>query len=44
MLRERGVEVREDIPGKASAGVPMDDALLDALSHVRGLVLLGVND
>jgi hypothetical protein len=43
-LRERGVDVREDIPSKPSAGVPMEDDLLDALSHERGLVLLGVND
>ena len=44
LLRERGVVVHEDIPGKPSAGVPMEDDLLDRLSHERGLVLLGVND
>jgi hypothetical protein len=44
VLRARGIDVREEIPGKASAGVPMDDELLDALAHERGLVLLGVND
>jgi hypothetical protein len=44
VLRERGIDVQEEIPGKPSAGVPMDDDLLETLAHERGLVLLGVND
>lgn len=44
LLRERGVEVEETIRGKASAGIPMDEDLLQSLGHERGLVLLGVND
>ncbi len=44
LLRERGVDVAEEIPGKPSAGIPMEADLLEALSGERGLVLLGVND
>ncbi len=44
LLRQRGVVVKEEIAGKASAGVPLDEQLLDQLSGEAGLVLLGVND
>ena len=43
-LRARGVEVKEDIPSKPFAGVPLDDELLGLLAQERGLVLCGVND
>jgi hypothetical protein len=44
LLRARGVDVRQEIPTKGSAGVPLDDELLERLAAERGLVLLGVND
>jgi hypothetical protein len=44
LLRARGIDVDEEIPVKGSAGVPLDDALLEQLAAERGLVLLGVND
>jgi hypothetical protein len=44
LLRAHGVDVGEEIPTKGSAGVPLDDALLERLAAERGLVLLGVND
>ncbi len=44
LLRERGIAVADEIRGKPSAGIPMEDDLLAALSGERGLVLLGVND
>ena len=44
MLRSRGIDVKEDIPVKPFAGVPLDDELLGLLSQERGLVLCGVND
>ena len=44
LLRERGIDVADDIPGKPSAGIPMEADLLEALAGERGLVLLGVND
>ena len=44
LLRERGIDVRDDIPSKPSAGIPMEADLLESLAHERGLVLLGVND
>ncbi len=44
ILRDRGVDVAEEIPSKGSAGIPLDDTLLDRLAGERGLVLLGVND
>ena len=43
-LRSRGFEVKEEIPSKPFAGVPLDDELLGRLSQERGLVLCGVND
>jgi hypothetical protein len=43
-LRARGVEVKEEIPSKPFAGVPLDEELLSLLSQERGLVLCGVND
>jgi hypothetical protein len=44
LLRRRGIDVKEEIPGKESAGLPLDDTLLAQLAQERGLVLLGVND
>jgi hypothetical protein len=44
LLHARGIDVSEDIPTKGSAGVPLDDELLERLAGERGLVLLGVND
>lgn len=44
ILRERGVDVKEEIIMKRSAGIPMDDQLLDRLKEEGGLILSGVND
>jgi hypothetical protein len=44
LLGERGVEVAEEIFSKRSAGIPMDDQVLDRLALEGGLVLSGVND
>ena len=44
LLRERGVEVEDEIIRKRSAGVPMDDQTLDRLALQGGLILSGVND
>lgn len=44
VLRSRGVDVKEDIPAKPYAGIPMEGDLLAATSREKGLVLLGVND
>jgi hypothetical protein len=44
LLRERGVDVKEEILSKRSAGVPMDEATLDRLALEGGLILSGVND
>jgi hypothetical protein len=44
ILRERGVDVKEEIVQKRSAGIPMDEELLDRLAEEGGLILSGVND
>ncbi|MET0995145.1 MAG: hypothetical protein ABWY20_14170 [Mycobacterium sp.] len=44
ILRERGVDVKDEILKKRSAGVPMDDQTLDRLAREGGLILSGVND
>ena len=44
LLRERGIDVAEEIVRKRSAGVPMDDQTLDRLALEGGLILSGVND
>lgn len=44
ILRERGVEVEEQIITKRSAGIPMEDEILDRLAAEGGLILSGVND
>jgi predicted O-methyltransferase YrrM len=44
LLRERGVDVAEEIIQKRSAGIPMEDQVLDRLALEGGLVLSGVND
>lgn len=44
ILRERGVEVTEEIITKRSAGIPMEDEVLDRLAARGGLILSGVND
>jgi hypothetical protein len=44
ILRDRGVDVNDEILHKRSAGIPMDDQLLDRLAAQGGLILSGVND
>ena len=44
ILRERGVEVNEEILVKADASTPMPAAMLDSLSREGGLVLCGISD
>jgi hypothetical protein len=44
MLRERGVEVEDEIFMKSSSARPMDDQLLDRLRQTEGLILCGVSD
>ena len=44
ILRERGVEVADEIIRKRTAGIPMEDQLLDRLALEGGLILSGVND
>ena len=44
ILRERGVDVKDEIIMKRSAGIPMDDQLLERLKEEGGLILSGVND
>lgn len=44
ILRQRGIEVREEILQKNDAGTPMPAALLASLSQEPGLVLCGVSD
>lgn len=44
ILRERGVEVSEEILVKGDASVPMPGALLARLAAEPGLVLCGVSD
>jgi hypothetical protein len=44
LLRERGVEVADEIVRKRTAGIPMEDQVLDRLALEGGLILSGVND
>jgi len=44
LLRERGIDVKEEIRGKAFAGGPVDDQTLGMLAQERGLLLCGVHD
>jgi hypothetical protein len=44
LLRDRGVDVEDEILQKRSAGVPMDEQTLDRLALEGGLILSGVND
>lgn len=44
ILRERGVDVRDEIITKADASVRMPDAMLQSLSGEGGLVLCGISD
>jgi hypothetical protein len=44
ILRARGIDVKDEIIQKRSAGIPMDDQLLDRLALEGGLVLSGCND
>jgi hypothetical protein len=44
ILRERGVEVNDEILVKADASNPMPAAMLDSLSREGGLVLCGISD
>lgn len=44
ILRERGVEVNEEILVKGDASSPMPQAMLNSLSQEGGLVLCGISD
>lgn len=44
ILRERGVEVNDEILVKENAGSPMPPAMLNSLSQEGGLVLCGISD
>ena len=44
ILRDRGVDVRDEILIKADASVRMPEALLQSLSGEGGLVLCGISD
>lgn len=44
ILRERGIEVADDIVIKDDASTRMPDALLQSLSGEGGLVLCGISD
>lgn len=44
ILRERGVDVRDEILIKADASVRMPEAMLQSLSGEGGLVLCGISD
>jgi len=44
ILRQRGIEVREEILQKDDASIPMPAALLASLSQEPGLVLCGISD
>lgn len=44
ILRERGVEVRNEILDKGDASVRMTDTLLQSLVDEEGLIALGVSD
>ena len=44
ILRERGIEVRDEILTKDDASVRMPDAMLQSLCGEEGLVLCGISD
>ena len=44
VLRERGIEVEEQIRRKSSAGRPMGENMLAELAGLNGLILAGVSD
>ena len=44
ILRDRGVEVRDEILIKADASTRMPEALLQSFSGEKGLVLCGISD
>jgi len=44
ILRGRGIDVKDEIYQKPSAGIPMDARVLDRLAEEGGLILSGVND
>ncbi len=44
ILRDRGIEVAEEILIKGDASTRMPDAMLQSLSGERGLVLCGISD
>ena len=44
VLRDRGIEVRDEILIKADASVRMPEAMLQSLSGEGGLVLCGISD
>jgi len=44
ILRQRGVEVNDEILVKDDASRPMTAAMLDSLSQEGGLVLCGISD
>jgi nucleotide-binding universal stress UspA family protein len=44
ILRDRGVEVKEQIEVKPSPNEPMPESMLDRLAEEDGLLLAGVND
>lgn len=44
ILRDRGIEVNDEILIKADASVRMPDAMLQSLSGEGGLVLCGISD
>ncbi len=44
VLRERGIEVEEEILTKSDASTRMPEAMLQSLSQEEGLVLCGVSD
>ena len=44
ILRERGIEVHDQIRRKTSAGSPMQESMLAELAAGGGLILAGVSD
>jgi len=44
VLRDRGVDVRDQIRRKTSAGSPMQESMLAELAAGGGLILAGVSD
>jgi hypothetical protein len=44
LLRERGIEVKEEIHTKVDASRPLPDKMIDSLVKEESLVLCGVSD